>query len=79
MFSSAERLLANDGSGRLVVDVKISGRPLQHLRREVGEVPGIIESGKSSLFKLIRSRSSTSFDVDVKITFFKFTIISVGL
>jgi hypothetical protein len=77
MFSSAERLLANDGSGRLVVDVKISGRPLQHLRREVGEAPGIIESGKSSLFKLIRL--SSSFDVDVTITFFKFTIISVGL
>jgi hypothetical protein len=75
MFSSAEWLLANDGSGRLVVDVKISGRPLQHLRREVGEVPGIIESGKSSLFKLIRS--STSFDVDVKITLV--SIISVGL
>ena len=44
MLCSSEGLLADDWSGRLVVDVEISGRAFQHFRRKIRKFPEIFSN-----------------------------------
>ena len=63
MLGSSERLLADDRSGRLVIDVKISGRTLQEVGGEVGKVPAREQGQRSNHRDLNVHRESVERDI----------------